>query len=216
MPFELKGAYAIILDLIYMQGGELPDDARYISGLLGVSVRKWNSLRNQLIELDKIQVSGELLMNYRAVIELESLSKYQDKQAENATGPRKNKGLPKPPRKPKQSHTEPDTDTDKKTIQKDFDLFWESYPKSFRKSGKADAKIQFAKIINGKHSKQEKTTAEEIIKGTETYSRSVDPQFVKAPTAWLNAGMWDVDAPSQGEMQMNGNKSQAETYRNMK
>ncbi|MFK5283859.1 DUF1376 domain-containing protein, partial [Lacticaseibacillus paracasei] len=35
MPFELKGAYRLLLDLIYMQGGRLPDDAKYISGLLG-------------------------------------------------------------------------------------------------------------------------------------------------------------------------------------
>lgn len=112
MPFELKGAYSILLDLIYLQGGNLPDDPRYISGLLGVSVRKWKSLRNSLIEIGKIQVSGEFLTNYRAVSELEKLAKYQDKQAENASGPRKNKGL----EKPRQSHTESDTDTEEKDV----------------------------------------------------------------------------------------------------
>ena len=216
MSFELKGADAIILDLIYMQVGELPDDARYISGLLGVSVRKWNSLRNQLVELDKIQVTGELLTNYRAIIELESLSKYQDKQAENASGPRKNNALAKPAHKPKPSHTEPEPDTDIKNIQKDFDIFWATYPKSVRKSGKVDAKIQFSKIISGKHHKQEKTSAEIIITGTKNYALSVDPQFIKGPTAWLNAGMWEVDAPSQSEMRVNGNRSKADMYRNMK
>ncbi|MBC8717497.1 hypothetical protein [Ochrobactrum sp. Marseille-Q0166] len=29
MSFELKAAYRLVLDLIYMQGGNLPDDARY-------------------------------------------------------------------------------------------------------------------------------------------------------------------------------------------
>lgn len=104
MSFELKGAYAILLDLIYMQGGELPDDPRYISGLLGVSVRKWNALRSDLIEVGKIQVIGKFLTNYRAVSELESLRKLQDKQAENRARPNKNNNL----QSPNNHHTEPE------------------------------------------------------------------------------------------------------------
>lgn len=108
LPFEVKTTYAFILDLIYMQGGTLPDDPRYIAGLLSVSVRKWNSLRQQLIDYGKIQVSGEFLTNYRAIIELESLAKVQDKQRENRSRPNKNKDL----QTPRSHHT--DTDTDKK------------------------------------------------------------------------------------------------------
>ena len=108
MPLELKGAYRIVLDLIYMQGGELPDDSRYISGLLNCSMRKWASLRNQLIELGKLQVSGEFLTNYRAISELETLSKLQDKQRENRSKSNKNKDL----QKPWSDHTEPEPDTD--------------------------------------------------------------------------------------------------------
>lgn len=104
MPFELKGAYRLILDLIYMQGGDLPDDARYISGLLGCTVRKWNLLREQLLESGKIQVNGECLTNYRAVSELETLAKLQDKQRENGSQPKKNKDLAKP----RLNHTEPE------------------------------------------------------------------------------------------------------------
>lgn len=105
LPFELKTTYAFILDLIYMQNGDLPDDDRYISGLLGVSVRKWNSLRQGLIDANKLHVSGKYLKNYRAIIELENTVKLQDKMRENASGARKNKGL----QKPKLSHTDTDT-----------------------------------------------------------------------------------------------------------
>lgn len=105
MSFELKGAYRLVLDLIYMQGGRLPDDARYISGLLGCSIRKWKSLRDELVAMNKLTVSGEFLTNYRAEKELETLGKLQDKQRENAAGPRKNKSL----QKPRLDHTEPDT-----------------------------------------------------------------------------------------------------------
>jgi uncharacterized protein YdaU (DUF1376 family) len=109
MPFELKGAYRLVIDLIYLQGGQLPDDARYISGLLGCSVRKWNGFREDLIRLGKLVEKGGFLTNYRAIIELEKLGKVQDKQRENASGPRKTKDLPKP----RPSHTDTDTDTEK-------------------------------------------------------------------------------------------------------
>lgn len=104
MPFELKGAYRLVLDLIYMQGGKLPDDPRYISGLLGCSIRKWKSLRSELVQLGKIKVSGEFLTNYRAEKELETLAKLQEKQSEKASRSRKNKDL----QKPQQSQPEPE------------------------------------------------------------------------------------------------------------
>lgn len=96
MPLEIKGAYRILLDLIYMSGGQLVDDPRYIAGVLGCSVRKWGNLRDQLVVSGKLQIIDGLLINHRAVIELEKLTKLQDKQRENARSPRKNKGLQKP------------------------------------------------------------------------------------------------------------------------
>ena len=102
MPFEIKCAYRVVIDLIYMQGGKLPDDARYISGLLGCSLRKWSSLREALVGAGKLQVSDGFLSNYRADKEIETLAKLQDIQRQNASGPRKNKGLQKP------SHRQPE------------------------------------------------------------------------------------------------------------
>lgn len=113
MRFELKGAYRLVIDLIYMQGGKLPDDPRYISGLLGCSVKKWNGLRNELLGLGKISAIDNSLTNFRAITELEILTKYQDKQSENASKPRKNKNL----QQPNVSHTEPEPDTYKKEQQ---------------------------------------------------------------------------------------------------
>jgi uncharacterized protein YdaU (DUF1376 family) len=104
LPFEVKAAYRLVLDLIYMQGGRLPDDPGYIAGHLGCSVKKWNALRLALIKAGKLSVFGAHLGNLRADKELETLGKFQDKQRENASGPRKNKDL----RKPRRSHTEPE------------------------------------------------------------------------------------------------------------
>lgn len=110
MRFELKGAYRLILDLIYMQSGKLPDDARYISGLLGCSVKKWNAMRLELLSLGKIVCEGGVLTNLRAITELETLGRFQDKQSVNASRPRKINDLPEP----RPSHTEPDTDSSKR------------------------------------------------------------------------------------------------------
>ncbi|TVR58959.1 MAG: DUF1376 domain-containing protein, partial [Candidatus Competibacteraceae bacterium] len=108
MPFDSKCAYRVVLDLIYMQGGQLPDDPRYIAGNLGCSIRKWKSIRSDLIERGKIIVSGEFLTNFRAGKELETLAKLQDKQRENASKSRKNKGL----QEPRHSHTESEPESE--------------------------------------------------------------------------------------------------------
>lgn len=106
MPFELKGAYRIVLDLIYMQGGRLPDDARYISGLLGCSMKKWNGIRDALVATGKLTVSGEFLTNDRADKEVETLRKLQDKQRENRSRPNKIKEI----QSPRCDHTEPESE----------------------------------------------------------------------------------------------------------
>lgn len=108
MDFETKAAYRLVLDFIYMQGGNLPDDARYISGLLGCSVKKWNGLREALISTGRVIVRNGYLGNLRADKELETLGKFQDKQRENRARPNKNKAE----QSPRSDHTEPDTDKD--------------------------------------------------------------------------------------------------------
>ncbi|MEL7282127.1 MAG: DUF1376 domain-containing protein [Pseudomonadota bacterium] len=118
LPFEVKAAYGLVLDLIYLQGGKLPDDAAYISGVLGVSKRKWNSLRKALVEADKLQVGNGYLTNYRAIIVLEKSRYFQDKQSQNRRRPNKNKGLASP----NNHHTEPDTNKEDKSSLEDADF----------------------------------------------------------------------------------------------
>lgn len=114
MPLELKGAYRILLDLIYLHGGKLTDDSRYISGHLGCSVRAWKKHRSDLIGRGKISADLGIISNFRADKETETLRSFQDKQRENASKPRKNNDLSEAMANPKRSHTDTDTDTDKK------------------------------------------------------------------------------------------------------
>lgn len=195
MPFEVKCAYRVVIDLIYMQGGKLPDDARYISGHLGCSLRKWKAIRSDLVGRGKLIVSGEFLTNYRAEKELQTLSKHQDKQAENSRKPRKNKGL----QKPRQSHTEPEPyiDTNVSIIYLGgFDDFWQAYP---RKVGKETASKAYTKAVR-------KTDHETIMAGLRAQlpkMNETEKQFIPHASTWLNQGRWQ-DEPEQLD---NGNKS---------
>ncbi|MBV7396848.1 DUF1376 domain-containing protein [Mameliella sediminis] len=112
MEADLKGAYRLVLDLIYMHSGRLPDDPGYICGILGTSKRKWGTQRNRLIEMGKLFVDGEFLGNFRADIELEKLGKFQNTQRQNSLGQNKNNGLGTP--RPDQPEPEPDSEPEKR------------------------------------------------------------------------------------------------------
>lgn len=117
MDFEVKAAYRLVLDLIYMHGGRLVDDSRFIAGQFGCSVKKWNGLRSAILATGKIVVENGYLGNLRADKELDSLKSFQTKQRENGSQPKKNNGLTKATAEPKANHTDTDTDTD--TVSKD-------------------------------------------------------------------------------------------------
>ena len=200
MPFELKGAYRLLLDLIYMQGGRLPDDAKYISGLLGCSVRAWNKYRSDLLSAGKIQADLGIISNFRADKELESLTSLQEKQREKASKPRKNNVLPLAPAQPKPSHTEPEpepylfgsNEPHKARVLSDkdsgFERFWAVYP---LKKAKAAAEKNWIKAIK-------KTDPEIIIAAAAKYaqSRDVSRGFVKYAQGWLTDERWK-DGPEE-------------------
>lgn len=84
MPLELKGPYSILLDLMYLQNGELPDDARYISGNLGCSVRMWQKIRAGLISAGKIIVEDGVITNVRMEKEVAWAHRQSRTNSENA------------------------------------------------------------------------------------------------------------------------------------
>lgn len=115
-PLELKGAYRLILDLIYMHNGRLPDDPRFISGHLGCSARAWGGYKNALIEKGQLALADGLLSNYRADNELIITRSFQDKQRQNGSQSKKNNALGEAVAKPKSNHTEPDTDSSSSSV----------------------------------------------------------------------------------------------------
>ncbi len=110
LTLEEKGAYSLCLDLIYDRRGPIPDDARWLSGVCGVSIRKWNAIRQRLINLGKIIANEGFISNSRADFELvstelqarklaESGAKGGRKRAENAAASNENNDLAEAPLK---------------------------------------------------------------------------------------------------------------------
>jgi uncharacterized protein YdaU (DUF1376 family) len=204
--FELKGAYRLLLDLIYMHGGTLADDARFISGHLGCSVKRWNLTRAALMEKGKIYVIGNSLANLRADKELEMLRRFQDKQSENASVPRKNKGLGLATVEPKPSHTEPEPDISKREgkpslvrLQKPtrFQEFWDAYPHGGAKKGRKPSEAKYLAAVKAGASEQD------IIDAAKRYGsdRRVQAGYVKLPETWLNKNGWEDEIDTSKETQ---------------
>lgn len=82
LSFEQKGAYSIVLDLIYEKSGPIPDNDGWIAGVMGLSARKWRVLKNDLIEAGKISIENGHIWNVRAAEELEDRAKLSRKRAD--------------------------------------------------------------------------------------------------------------------------------------
>lgn len=125
MTLEQKGAYSLVLDLIFFRGGKLPDDARYIAGQLGCSVRKWNTIQSYLVTQGKLTVKDGIISNKRADNLLIISRKYQDNQAENAKKSKKNSEKAQP------SQTtvffKEDTTVSSNSVRESFEDAWKLY-----------------------------------------------------------------------------------------
>lgn len=83
LSLEEKGAYSLLLDLMYVRSGPVPDEPRYIAGVCNCSVRKWNAIRQRLLDLGKVTVVDGCLTNRRAEEEIEIARRISREAAEN-------------------------------------------------------------------------------------------------------------------------------------
>lgn len=74
MSLEERGAYSLLIDLQHDRGQPLPDDARYLANIMGISTRRWRTIRDRLIGLGKIDERDGFLSNKRVEIDLEKAS----------------------------------------------------------------------------------------------------------------------------------------------
>lgn len=85
LSLEEKGAYSMVLDLIYARGGPIADEPRWIAGVCNCSPRKWNAIRQRLIDLGKLVAADGQIWNIRALEELEVDRKRAEKHVENGS-----------------------------------------------------------------------------------------------------------------------------------
>ena len=196
LSLEEKGAYGIVLDLIYMRDGKLEDNAQYIAGQLGCSVRKWLTIREKLFSIGKIECNLGFISNSRADKLMVEARLYQDKQAENGKQPKQNNGVKKPPLKPnvKPEANQSDTDIEESSLDKskhtlsgesakEFEDFVLAYPKA---EGRNAARDEWdAAIAAG-------ATPESILAGLAAAQSVWNHE--KREKRWIkNAGTWLAD-----------------------
>ncbi len=130
---EVKCAYSLLLDLVYMHGGKVADDSAYISAQLGHTKTMWTrTIRTSLLERGVIEISDGYLTNPRATREINDV-KTQRKPQE--TRQNSAKTLPKKPIKTTTQNTqEKDIDITPNPLQgnEGFDEFFEAYPQARR------------------------------------------------------------------------------------
>lgn len=100
MGAALIGCYSVILDLIYEHEGSIPNDHRWIGGILGESVRQTGAMVKELIQRGKLTVNPNgRLENGRATKVLASRSKSPEKVVEKSAKDQDNGKAPEPARR---------------------------------------------------------------------------------------------------------------------
>lgn len=223
LTLEERGAYSLVLDLIYDRGGPIPDDARWLAGVCGISLRKWRKIRDRLIDAGKVIEIDGLLHNHRADKELADRDNVKEKQRENPPKtPRKraekeadpnqiNEVAPSIPeariQKPESNRENPVSltgavaDATRPGVSSFFDEFWKCYPKRGGPNPRKPARQAFVAAIEAGHDPPK------IIAGLRGYvndlrkNKQEGTRYVAQAVTWLNECRWeDYQRPSGGTM----------------
>lgn len=196
MTPDLIGAYIVTLDLIYARGGPIPNEQRWLGGVMGCSPRAATSLVNRLVEAGKLHLIDGKLTNDRASFEIENAASFARKQVENgAKGGRTRtendakvnniKAKGQATLKPIHNSTEDKKEDSSNELSsaRPFDEFWAAYPKRI---GKADAQRAWAKASRV-------AVPAHILAAAKAYALHPpdDPRFIPNPATWLNGGRYD-------------------------
>jgi uncharacterized protein YdaU (DUF1376 family) len=82
MGLEIEGAYIRFLMRLYRRGKPLPDDDRFMSVVMGLSVRVWRRVKDSLIAIGKIILRSGCLTNMRFEKERKARAEQLRKQSE--------------------------------------------------------------------------------------------------------------------------------------
>jgi uncharacterized protein YdaU (DUF1376 family) len=217
LSLEEKGAYSLCLDLMYDHEGPIPDDARWLAGICGVSIRKWTAIRNRLVEAGKLDVVDGRLINSRALFEIENAAKSHRNAVETGA-----KGGRKPSEKASTSNEnnnldeatlKGDDNLEKRREEKnippnplegEFEEFYREYPR----------RLDPKKAERAYRTARKTVTHAKLMAGVRAYRdevRGQNPKFIKHPASWLNAGSWE-NTPAAEPTSQNYSDDMWETF----
>jgi len=227
MPGQLRGFYRMALDLIYMHDGFLLNDWGHIAGLTGYGKTQCKRMMLQLVDMGKIEVSGEndeFFTQKRAKNELKDSRKFQENQSKKAAKRWKNNDLPDaaddaepmPPQDHKTTRHKSPSDSgapnsmplfggqakSKPKPPDRFEEFWNTYPhRGGAKKGKAAARKKWDAAL------KRKVDPSIIIAGAVDFQRDrkVVDGYAPDPARWLHNEMW-LDEIEEVKGQGNGNR----------
>lgn len=208
-------AYRRIIDMLYISGGELPDDDEIMAEQTR-TFSEWSKVKSGLLKKAKIAISDGFITNEKCTEVLEDIQQKSDKARASgvASGKKRRTLLPtknerplnersnsvdqkheKRPTKCELSHIVNksviiDTDVSINNMIDDdpFDSFWMQYP---RKVAKPKAKAAYVKALK-------KTSPEEILSGLMAWKMYWDdPQFIPHGATWLNDERWNDKPPER-------------------
>jgi len=212
LTLEQKGAYHTLVDLIMDQDGLLPlDDRQWLARCCGCSVRKFNTVLKELLELDKFQINDGYLVNKRAEKELKTRRKHTENDGKTEDKPEINTSenevevnlfndLDEKKGEENASHV-PEAicqklDNKKKITKKEIDQFFESFWTEYpRKIGKQGARKAYEKALKS-------ADPPEILAGLRRSANrwnaeKTEEKFIPHCSTWLNQGRW-ADYPGDG------------------
>lgn len=200
MEGECKRTYSLLLDLIYLHRGRLPDDPQYIAGQLGMSVRQWNKIKGQLQKPHmpganaKIRCEHGIISNFRADKEVLKLSNYSKQQSENRTGSNKINSLQKPPSQPTKNQrlTISESESEKDIHNSEFfDSFWAVAVNKVSKDRARDALDRAIRYVSPDMVLDAWKAA-----NAEWAKKPLDQrEFIPHPHTWLNEKRWTDEPP---------------------
>lgn len=218
MTLEQKGAYSVVLDLIYDRRGPIPDDARWIAGHCGCSVRMWNKVRAELIEAGKLTAEAGFISNPRAMREVDIAAVTARKLAENgAKGGNKSAEIRKlAAEKDDESldindiaeaglaaglkhrarvlepytRNNPIVPSEKPDIEGPFREFKQAYPKRDGSQDWAKAKIRFAALVGKGTPPDRLIAAAQAYRAEAARKGSLGTSYVKQAATFLS-GTWE-------------------------
>lgn len=82
LNLEQRGAYNLILDLIYEEAGPIADDDIWLARQANTTTQRWKRIKRELVEAKKITIAGGMISNGRAIVELGKMERRWEEYSE--------------------------------------------------------------------------------------------------------------------------------------